>query len=115
MTTLEEMIEAARNLPPEDRQRLQQWLQEQEQHDAQQQQHSEKLCREMEQYQQARQWIAEHRAEYLGQWVVLEGDQLISHGTDGSQVYDQAKAAGIKAPFLVQIVEEPAAFFTGLL
>jgi hypothetical protein len=46
---------------------------------------------------------------------VLEGDRLLSHGFDGGQVYDQAKAAGIMVPFLVRISEEPKAFMTGIL
>jgi len=41
MTTLKQMIEAASALPPEDRRRLRQWLQEQERQDAIQQQPAE--------------------------------------------------------------------------
>ena len=137
MTTLEQMIETAKTLLPADRQQLQQWLQAQEQQDtatpvpeAQPHQETEqerpqerldavasareaKLRQELDEYRRAKQWIAEHRAEYLNQWVVLEGDRLISHGANAKQVYDDAKDAGIQIPFVVQIIEEPAHYIGG--
>ena len=82
MTSLEQLIEAAKLLPPQDRRNLQQWLEQQEQLDVQEQQKAARLQQEVEQYQRAKQWMAEHRAEYLGQWVALEGDQLISSGSE---------------------------------
>ena len=48
-------------------------------------------------------WIREHRSEYLDQWVVVEGDRLVSHGMDAKAVYKQAREAGIYTPFLVQV------------
>ncbi|MBI3423078.1 MAG: hypothetical protein HY011_09075 [Acidobacteria bacterium] len=122
MTTLEQVIESAKTLPPADRQRLQLFLQEQAacdataaQADSAAQAKAERLRQELDEYRRAKAWIAAHRAEYLGQWVVLAGDRLISHGFDGHQVCDEARTAGIKVPFLVWLHEEPAAFMTGLL
>ena len=123
MTTLKQVIEAASALPPEDRRQLRKWLQEQERQDSE----SKPLARwaplpsgetveeQVARFRKAQQWIKEHRAEYLGQWVVLVGDQLISHGFDGHKVDEEAKAAGIEVPFLVQVNEKPEAFMTGLL
>jgi hypothetical protein len=105
-TTLTEMIEAARTLPPEDQRRLRQWLEEQERKEAEQQKRQEAVRQQVERFQKAMKWIQEHRNEYMGQWVVLEGDQLISHGTDARQVYEEARAAGIEAPFLERVTEE---------
>ncbi len=121
MTTLKQMIEAAKALPLEDRRHLREWLQEQERLDAGQQQPVEIVAprtketveQQVERFRKAVKWIDEHRAEYLGQWVVLVGDQLISHGFDGHQVADQAKAAGIEIPFMVRVREEPEAFCAG--
>lgn len=122
MTTLKQMIEAASALPPEDRRRLREWLQEQEQQDAEQPQpadtttpHSsaETPQQQMERFRRAMQWIDEHRAEYLGQWVALEGDRLISHGADALQVDAAARATGIAAPFVVRVLEEPKFFYSG--
>ena len=117
MTTLEQTIETISALPLADRQRLQLFLQEQAARDAAPEQpnsaalqKAERLRQELDEYRRAKQWIAAHRAEYLGQWVVLEGDRLITHGFDGHRVADEARAVGITAPFLVQILEEPAAW-----
>jgi Family of unknown function (DUF5678) len=112
MNTLEHIIEAAKTLPPEDRRRLQEWLIEQERLDANEQPHEGTLRQEIEKYHQAKKWIAEHRTEYLGQWVALDGDHLISHGSNAVQVHNEAKAAGQKAPFVVRIIEEPE-FYVG--
>ncbi len=123
MTTLEQVIETAKALPPADRQRLQQGLQEQERQDAEPLKpvetvspHSaETVEQQLARFRKAMAWINEHRAEYLGQWVVLVGDQLISHGFDGHRVGEEAKAAGIEVPFIALVREEPEAFMSGLL
>jgi hypothetical protein len=111
--TLTEMIEAARTLPPEDQRRLRQWLEDQERKEAEQQKRQEAVRQQVERFQQAMKWIREHRDEYLGQWVALEGGQLISHGMDALKVHAEAKAAGIEAPFLEHIVEEKEPFYAG--
>lgn len=46
----------------------------------------------------------------MNQWVCLEGDELIAHGTDALEADRQAREAGIKAPFLEHIVEEKYPF-----
>jgi hypothetical protein len=48
-------------------------------------------------------WLKEHRHEYIGQWVALDGDQLISAGPNARQVSEAAQAAGVKVPFIAQI------------
>ncbi len=49
------------------------------------------------------QWIEEHRDEYAGQYVALDGDRLISHGPDGRHVLAEARKAGMKIPFVARI------------
>jgi len=105
-TTLEKMIAAARTLPPEDRNRLRVWLEAQERQEAEPHNHQEAVRQDSEKFQHAMEWIQAHRDEYLGQWVVLEGDRLISHGSDARQVYEEARAAGIEAPFLERVTAE---------
>ena len=51
-------------------------------------------------------WLSKHRHEYPGEYVALDGDRLVSHGADGREVYRQARAAGVKVPFMAHI--EPA-------
>jgi hypothetical protein len=43
-------------------------------------------------------WISEHRTEYIGEWVALDGDRLIAHGKDADAVF--AAARSVKEPFL---------------
>lgn len=48
-------------------------------------------------------WLKEHRHEYIGQWVALDGDRLVAHGTNGREVYDEARRLGVEVPALVKI------------
>ena len=120
MLTLEQIIEAARQLVPTDRQQLQRWLQEQAaqdravtQADSPPSPLKETPQQQMERFRQAMNWVAEHRAAYLGQWVVLVGDQLISAAPDAKTAFETAQARGIKTPFLHHVIEEPEAFYAG--
>lgn len=51
-------------------------------------------------------WIAEHRREYAGQWVALDGTRLIAHGPNHDDVWAAAQADGAYLP-LVTFVEDP--------
>jgi hypothetical protein len=48
-------------------------------------------------------WIAEHQDEFAGQYVALDGDQLISHGANGRQVLAEARKQGVKQPFIARV------------
>jgi Family of unknown function (DUF5678) len=113
VSTLEEAIKAVRGLPREDLSRLRQWIEEQEQQGSEKESRAEVVLRNADDYRLSKEWIEANRTEYLNQWVVLDGDILVSYGMDGSEVYDRAKAAGVETPFLVQIVDEKEPFFMG--
>ena len=49
------------------------------------------------------QWLKEHREEYAGQWVALDGDRLLAHGPDAREVYDKARSLGVRVPAVVRI------------
>ena len=51
-------------------------------------------------------WINEHADEYPGEWLALDGDQLLAHGTGLAEVAAAARAAGIQFP-LLHLVEPP--------
>jgi len=51
-------------------------------------------------------WLHEHRREYIGQWVALDGDRLIALGTNAKEVYAAADADGAYMPF-VTFIEDP--------
>ncbi len=55
-------------------------------------------------------WIAEHRDQYIGQWVALDGERLIVHGQDARTVFEAAREAGINVPFIVRVepYDEPS-------
>ena len=59
---------------------------------------------------QAMTWIKAHRAEYAGQWVCLDGDQLISHGSEAKKVYAEADAKNISSPFVEYIEKDNLPF-----
>ena len=125
MMTYEQVSEAVSAWPPTARRQLREQLQTLEQQDAapappvQQPLNGahpgETVEEQLARFRKAMNWMREHRAEYLGQWVVLVGDRLISHGPDATTVYAQAKAAGIETPFLEQIREEESAYCGGWL
>lgn len=48
-------------------------------------------------------WLRQHRHEYAGQYVALDGDRLIAFGSDGRTVIRQAREAGVKAPYIARI------------
>jgi len=50
-----------------------------------------------------RNWSQLHREEFAGQWVALDGDTLLSHGTDNREVIAQARNLGVKVPFVLFI------------
>jgi predicted DNA-binding antitoxin AbrB/MazE fold protein len=51
-------------------------------------------------------WLKEHEHEYLGQWVALDGDVLLSHGPRARGVLDAARKMGVQQPLLVHIDDE---------
>ncbi len=96
--SFEQAVEIVKSLPVVDKRRLQQWLIEDEYTQSNGGANSEiKLAypREREMT-----WLSQHEAEYAGQWLVLDGDRLVSHGTDPHQVLAEAQAQGIAAPFM---------------
>ncbi|MEW6127350.1 MAG: DUF5678 domain-containing protein [Acidobacteriota bacterium] len=60
-------------------------------------------ARNDDRFEREMQWIKQHRIEYAGQWVALDGDQLISHSTNAKEVFAAAEASGIHLPLVVRI------------
>jgi hypothetical protein len=105
MATFEEILEAARKLPVEEQRRLRAAL------DALDTNGGTRLGHRTKEVERA--WIDAHRDEYLGQWVALDGDNLIAHGTDPRGVYEEARAQGITAPYLVHVTPKAKAYVEG--
>jgi len=60
-------------------------------------------------------WITQHRREYQGEWVVLDGNRLIGHGHDPAPLVERARLQGIERPLVTRIEEEPIASTGGWL
>jgi hypothetical protein len=108
-TTLEQVITEIRSLPADDQARLREWLDETGPRAEKERQDQEAFAAAAEHSRKIFQWLEDNREQYLGQWVALDGDQLIAHGESAKKVYEQAKAAGVEVPFIhcVRIEELP--------
>lgn len=93
--TFEQAIEIVKALPKNEREKLRDWIDEN--------QESIKTNTDDEKFRLALQWIDEHRKEYDGQFVVLDGDKLIANGTNPKELYEIARAQGIKSPFVKRV------------
>lgn len=58
-------------------------------------------------------WIRQHREEYGGQWVLLDGDRLIAAGNDILALKAAKEADGTRSPFFdfVEPVDAPPFLF----
>ena len=52
-------------------------------------------------------WLRAHGQDYSGQWVALNGEELLSHGSDARGVRDEARAKGVQTPLMVRVPDEP--------
>ena len=104
--TANEVIETIRTLPIREKAKVYEWLDEEKRGLAQKTHLRENAKEQFERFRKAQEWVLKNREKYMNQWVCLDGDKLIAHGTDALEVHRQAKEAGIEIPYLEQIVEE---------
>jgi hypothetical protein len=51
-------------------------------------------------------WLRTHTAElrsYVGEWVVLEAEEIVAHGADAQTVVAEARRRGIKSPYVFYV------------
>lgn len=96
--TFEQAIEIVKALPKGEREKVREWLDE----------HQEETQNAVddEKFRLALKWVDDHRKEFDGQFVVLDGDKLIAHGTNAKELYDIARAKGIEVPFVKRVKAE---------
>ncbi len=104
MQSVNEIVEAIHNLPGIEQEKIRKLL------ESEKLEKQKKVEDQVRRFKESEKWLKENRAEYLGQWVCLYGDELIAHGADGLEVHRQAKEKGIKSPYLVRVIEEPENF-----
>ncbi len=109
-TNLEQIIESVKTLPFEDLDLLREVIDEERRHKQIEKGKQEKLEERIAKFKKAEKWLAENREKYMNQWVCLEGDELIAHGSDALEVDRQAKEKGIEIPFMEHIVDESLPF-----
>lgn len=109
-TNAENVIESIRRLPLPEQEKVRHWMEEQHRPGPSNGDRNGGA----EKFRSAMRWIEEHRDEYLGQWVCLDGDKLVAHGSDANTVYSTARSKGIDIPFIEQIrVDETAPAWGG--
>jgi Family of unknown function (DUF5678) len=59
-------------------------------------------------------WLKNNREKYAGQYVALDGDVLVGHGSTIRDANEQAKQNGVKAAFLVRVFSEETTVSAGL-
>ena len=107
--SIEQIISSIRQLPVVERERLRRLLDD-EKSDA-----NYRNANGGDRSSKSLQWLSENRENYLGRWVSLDGNRLISSGSSAREVFDQAKAAGIESPFVEFITNDPSPFTGGWL
>lgn len=112
-TTFEKVIETASSLSPEEIHKLGEWVREKERQTNRTNGRNEKIEEEIGKFNLAMKWIADNKKEYLGKWVCLDGNDLISYGEDAVKVYNEAIAKGIEIPFVNEVREEETAYLGG--
>ena len=56
-------------------------------------------------------WCRTHTevlCQFAGQWVVLEGEEIVAHGDDPLQVVAEARAKGIQIPYIFYVEDVDA-------
>lgn len=60
-------------------------------------------CEPMPDDTRERQWVKDHKHEYAGQWVALDGDRLIAASPNRMEISAAVKADGAKLPLIVRV------------
>jgi Family of unknown function (DUF5678) len=100
ISTAEEVLENVRSLPNFEREKFFKLVESEKNNSLK---HGDKLNLKDEKFKLSLKWIDEHRQEFDGQWVALDGERLLAHGTDGKKVHAQAQAKGVKTPLIHRV------------
>ncbi len=61
-----------------------------------------------------RAWVEQHKAEYAGQWVALDGDRLIAASPNRMEISVAVKADGAYLPLILRIPSPDDLPFIGI-
>ena len=60
-------------------------------------------CQPMPDRSREHEWVKEHKQEYAGQWVALDGDRLVAASNQRLDISAAVKAAGVKLPLILRV------------
>ena len=58
-------------------------------------------------------WASHPDAQFIGKWVVLQGGQVVTSGSDPRQLYEDVRAKGDSSPFLIFVSPDDQEPFAG--
>jgi hypothetical protein len=58
-------------------------------------------------------WASHPDAQFIGKWVVLQGDRVAASGSDPKQLYEDVRAKGDSSPFLIFVSPNEQEPFAG--
>ncbi len=101
--TAEQIIESIRALPSDERGRLLKAVELENDKQTWQNGTKDEVAEQSTRFRKAQQWIEDHKVEYDGQYVLLDGEQLLGNGTNPQSLYAYARSIGIKSPYVTRI------------
>ena len=58
-------------------------------------------------------WASHPDAQFIGKWVVLQGDHVVASGSNPKQLYEDVRAKGDSSPFLIFVSPDEQEPFAG--
>lgn len=101
LPTFEQAIEIISALSPSDQKRVRDWI-DKNLRETQVDKRSQ-IREDEEKFRKTLEWIDANREKYDGQFVLVENGELIAYGTDAMALYAEARAKGIKTPFVHRV------------
>lgn len=103
--TAENILALIEQLPSTERTRLNELLAQEQTEPAKAKPPLDKRvpCEPMPDDKRERQWVTEHKHEYPGQWVALDGSRLIAASPVEEKVWDAVDADGATLPLVLRI------------
>lgn len=101
--TLENILHQVEQLPPVEQLRLAHLIEERQAHPNKPPLDQRVPCAPMPDRTRERRWVEEHKREYAGQWVALDGDQLLAASFVQQEVWDAVSADTLNPPLVLRI------------
>lgn len=101
--TVEDLLQQIVQLPPADRARLRQLLDQQAESALRPKPQVRRAATPMPDSKREMQWLVDHRHEYPGEWVALDGNRMIAHSKNHAEVWAAADADGAYLPLVARV------------